>query len=79
LTNINHVMDLERAIHQMGEGTGRDTAFDDAITLETVADSYVFSYETDGSLDPVVAFNAALGELKNRFDNLGEELMTAFA
>ena len=72
-------MDLEQALHQVGEGTGRDTDFDDAITLETVDDAYVFSYETDGSLDPVVAFNAALGELKNRFDNLGEDLMSALA
>ena len=35
-------------------------------------------YEIDGSLDPV-AFNAALEELKNRFNNLSEELASALA
>jgi len=79
LTNINHVMDLEKALHQVGEGTGRETAFDDAITLETVDGSYIFSYETDGSLSPVDAFNAALDELKNRFNNLSEDLTSALA
>ncbi|DAC68647.1 MAG TPA: hypothetical protein D7I13_03375, partial [Candidatus Poseidoniales archaeon] len=66
-------------LHQVGEGTGRETAFDDAITLETVDGSYIFSYETDGSLSPVDAFNAALDELKNRFNNLSEDLTSALA
>ena len=79
LTDVNHVMDLEKALHQVGEGTGREAAFDDAITLEPVEGSYVFSYETDGSLDPKVAFNAALEELKHRFNNLSEELTSALA
>ncbi len=79
LTDVNHVMDLEKALHQVGEGTGREAAFDDAITLEPVEGSYVFSYETDGSLDPKVAFNAALEELKHRFNNLSEELASALA
>ena len=79
LTDINHVMDLEKALHQVGEGTGREEAFDDAITLEPVEGAYVFSYETDGSLDPVTAFNMALKELKARFDNLGEDLASALA
>ena len=79
LTDVNHVMDLEKALHQVGEGTGREAAFDDAITFEPVEGSYVFSYETDGSLDPKVAFNAALEELKHRFNNLSEELASALA
>ena len=79
LTDINHVMDLEKALHQVGEGTGREDAFDDAITLEPVDGAYVFSYETDGSLDPVTAFNMALDELKNRFNNLSEDLASALA
>lgn len=79
LTDINHVMDLEKALHQVGEGTGREEAFDDAITLEPVDGAYVFSYETDGSLDPVTAFNMALDELKNRFNNLSEDLASALA
>jgi DNA-directed RNA polymerase subunit D len=79
ITNVNHVMDLEDALHQVGEGTGRENAFDDAITLETVDGAYVFTYETDGSLDPVSAFNLALDELKNRFSALSEDLSSALA
>ena len=77
LTDINHVMDLEKALHQVGPGTGREGDFDDAITLEPVDGAYVFSYETDGSLDPVTAFNMALDELKSRFENLSEDLASA--
>ena len=79
ITNVNHVMDLENALHQVGEGTGRDIAFDGAITLETVDGAYVLTYETDGSLDPVTAFNMALDELKNRFNALSEDLSSALA
>ena len=79
ITNINHVMDLENALHQVGEGTGRENDFDGAITLETVDGAYVFTYETDGSLDPVMAFNMALDELKNRFNALSEDLSSALA
>ena len=79
VTDINHVMDLEKALHQVGPGTGRESDFDDAITLEPVDGAYVFSYETDGSLDPVTAFNMALDELKNRFDGLSEDLASALA
>ncbi len=79
LTDINHVMDLEKALHQVGPGTGREGDFDDAITLETVDGAYVFSYETDGSLDPVTAFNMALDELKTRFEDLSEDLASALA
>ena len=77
LTDVNHVMDLEKALHQVGPGTGREGDFDDAITLEPVDGAYVFSYETDGSLDPVTAFNMALDELKSRFESLSEDLASA--
>ncbi len=79
VTDINHVMDLEKALHQVGAGTGREEDFDDAITLEPVEGAYVFSYETDGSLDPVTAFNMALEELKNRFTSLSDDLASALA
>ena len=79
VTDINHVMDLEKALHQVGPGTGREGDFDDAITLEPVDGAYVFSYETDGSLDPVTAFNMALDELKNRFEGLSDDLASALA
>ncbi len=79
VTNINHVLDLEKALHQVGPGTGRDADFDDAITMEPVDGAFVFSYETDGSLDPVTAFNMALNELSKRFNNLSEDLASALA
>ena len=79
VTNINHVMDLEKALHQVGPGTGREGDFDDAITMEPVDGAFVFSYETDGSLDPVTAFNMALSELSQRFTDLNEDLASALA
>lgn len=79
VTDVNHVMDLEKALHQVGPGTGREGDFDDAITMEPVDGAYVFTYETDGSLDPVTAFNMALDELSKRFVNLSEDLASALA
>tara|TARA_B100000963_G_scaffold361292_1_gene395962 strand:- start:4197 stop:5123 length:927 start_codon:yes stop_codon:yes gene_type:complete len=75
--DVNTVMDLERALHQVGPGTGRDADFDGAITLEQVEGEYVLSYETDGSLDPVTVFNLAMDELSNRFAGLNEEIGVA--
>ena len=75
--DVNTVMDLERALHQVGPGTGRDADFDGAITLEPVEGDYVLSYETDGSLDPVTAFNLAMNELSSRFAGLSEEISAA--
>ena len=79
MTDINHLMDLEKALHQVGPGTNRDVDFDDAITLEPVEGAYIFSYETDGSLTPEQAFNGAMEELQGRFDNLANEIERAFA
>jgi len=79
VTNINHVMDLEKALHQVGHGTGREADFADGIVMETVDNAYVFSYETDGSLDPVTAFNMALDELADRFDTIKQQLDGALA
>ena len=75
--DVNVVMDLERALHQVGPGTGRDADFDGAITLEPVDGSYILTYETDGSMNPVVAFNLAMDELTNRFTGLNEEIKSA--
>ena len=77
--DINHVFDLENALHQVGPGTGRDADFDDAITMETVEGSYVFSFESDGSYDPKTTFNLAMAELQSRFENLTADFDKAFA
>ena len=64
---------------QIGVGlqVTRDADFDGAITLEPVEGDYVLSYETDGSLDPVTAFNLAMNELSSRFAGLSEEISAA--
>ena len=79
MTDINHLMDLEMALHQVGPGTNRDGDFDDAITFEPVEGAYIFNYETDGSPTPEQAFNGAMDELQGRFDNLAIEIERAFA
>lgn len=79
VTNINHVMDLEKALHQVGPGTGREEDFDNAIVMQPVDGAFVFSYETDGALDPVTAFNMALSELSQRFTQLKEDVASALA
>jgi len=79
VTNINHVIDLEKALHQVGPGTGREEDFDNAIIMQPVDRAFVFSYETDGALDPVTAFNMALSELSQRFTELKEDVASALA
>ena len=79
ITDVDHIFDLEKAIHQVGAGTGRDGDFDNAITFEKVENSFVFTFETDGSLTPEQAFNGAMKELKGRFDNLSDEIERAIA
>jgi DNA-directed RNA polymerase subunit D len=81
ITDINYIIDLQKAIHQVGAGTGRDgkKGFDDAITFEKIDNAFVFTFETDGSLTPVQAFNGAIKELKGRFENLSGEIERAIA
>ena len=78
VTNVDHVIDLEKAMHQVGPGTGREEAFDGAIELNEVENSYILSFETDGRMDPVTVFNRAMFELNTRFESLGQEIVDAF-
>ena len=75
--DVNTAVDIEKALHQVGPGTGRDADFANAITMEEVEGSYVLSYETDGSLDPTTAFNLAMDELSTRFTGLNEDINSA--
>ena len=77
--DVSTVLDLEKALHQVGHGTGRDADFDEAIVLNKVDGSFVFSFETDGSMAPEAVFNSAIEELKSRFTDLGDDLGRAFA
>jgi DNA-directed RNA polymerase subunit D len=78
-TDVDSVLDLERALHQVGYGTGREDAFDSAITMEDLEGEYVFSFESDGALSPEQIFNQACEELVSRFDKITGEIDTAFA
>ncbi len=78
-SDVDSVLDLERALHQVGYGTGRDEAFDGAITLEDVDGEYIFSFESDGALSPEEVFNQACAELVSRFEKITGEVDTAFA
>ena len=78
-TDVDSVLDLERALHQVGYGTNRDEAFDNAITMEDIEGEYVFSFESDGSLSPENVFNQACDELVSRFDKITGEIDTALA
>ena len=78
-TDVDSVLDLERAMHQVGYGTNRDDAFDNAITLEDIEGEYIFSYESDGSLSPEEVFNQACEELSSRFGKINGEIDTALA
>ena len=78
-TDVDSVLDLERALHQVGHGTGRDEAFDSAITMENMDGEYIFSFESDGALTPEEVFNQACGELVSRFENITGEVDTALA
>lgn len=78
-TDVDSVLDLERALHQVGYGTGREDAFDNAITMEELEGEYIFSFESDGSLSPEQIFNQACEELVSRFDKITGEIDTALA
>ena len=74
MTDIEDVEKLKNALNHVGPGTEEEALFANAITLEEVENEFIFTYETDGSLNPLEAFNAACGELANRFRRLESEL-----
>ena len=78
-TDVNAVLDLERALHQVGPGTGRDADFDNAISLEDIDGEYIFSFESDGALSPEEIFNRACTELVSRFEKITGEIDSALA
>ncbi|MGB1588848.1 MAG: DNA-directed RNA polymerase subunit D [Candidatus Poseidoniaceae archaeon] len=78
-TDVDAVLDLEKALHQVGYGTGREEAFADAIVMEDIPGEYVFSFESDGSLAPEEIFNRACQELVSRFDKISGEIDIALA
>ena len=66
-------------MHQVGDGTGREGDFDNAIIFEEVPGEFILTFEGDGALDPVTIFNYAIKELASRFDKIQEEVDLALA
>ena len=75
--NINDVIDLQKAMHQVGYGTGREDEFANAITLEEIPGEFVLTYDGDGSLEPAEIFNQACKELAGRFNTIQEDINLA--
>lgn len=78
-TDVDSVLDLERALQQVGYGTGREEDFDNAIVMEDIEGEYVFSFESDGSMPAEEIFNRACEELVSRFEKITGEIDAAFA
>jgi DNA-directed RNA polymerase subunit D len=78
-TDVDSVLDLERALQQVGYGTGREDDFDNAIIMEDIEGEYVFSFESDGSMPAEEIFNKACEELVSRFEKITGEIDAAFA
>ena len=78
-TDVDSVLDLERALQQVGYGTGREEEFDNAIVMEDIEGEYVFSFESDGSMPAEEIFNRACEELVSRFEKITGEIDAAFA
>ena len=74
----NSTEDIE-IIANDGVDNNGDGDFDDAIILNQIDGSYIFSFESDGSMPGSTIFNLALEELKSRFQNISEDLGRAFA
>ena len=78
-SDVDAVLDLERALQQVGYGTGRDGDFDNAIIMEDIEGEYVFSFESDGSMPAEEIFNKACEELVSRFEKITGEIDAALA
>jgi DNA-directed RNA polymerase subunit D len=77
--DIDDVIALQRATHQVGTGTGREDDFDNAIIFEEVPGEFILTFEGDGALDPTTIFNCAIKELASRFDKIQQEVDLALA
>lgn len=79
IEDVDTVLELEKALHQVGPGTGRDGDFAEAISFEKVPGAFVFSFEADGSLSPENVLSEAMRELADRFTGIQEDLAKALA
>ena len=77
--DIDDVIALQRAMHQVGAGTGREDDFDNAIIFEDIPGEFILTFESDGALSPTAIFNCAIKELASRFDKIQQEVDLALA
>jgi len=77
LKDVDKVATLTDELNHVGDGTEALRDFDDAITLEEVSGEYILEFETDGSMNPRVAFEKAVEELAGRFGSLEQEIKSA--
>ena len=77
LKDIEKVAVLTDELNHVGEGTEASREFGDAVTLEEVPGEFILEFETDGSMEPKVAFMKAVEELAGRFGSLEQDLSTA--
>ena len=77
LKDIEKVAVLTDELNHVGEGTEASREFGDAVTLEEVPGEFILEFETDGSMEPKVAFMKAVEELAGRFGSLEQELAAA--
>jgi len=77
LKDIDKVAILVDELNHVGEGTEASREFSDAVTLEEVSGEFILEFETDGSMEPKVAFMKAVEELAGRFGSLEQDLATA--
>ena len=73
LEDYHKVQELKAQLHHVGEGTEESRTFKDAITLEDISGEFILSFETDGSMTPKTAFNMAVKELAEKFDNIEQD------
>ena len=74
LKDIERVAVLTDELNHVGEGTEASREFGDAVTLEEVPGEFILEFETDGSMEPKVAFMKAVEELSGRFGSLEQDL-----
>ena len=77
LKDIEKVAVLTEELNHVGEGTEASREFGDAVTLEEVPGEFILEFETDGSMEPKVAFMKAVEELAGRFGSLEQDLAAA--
>ena len=77
LKDIEKVAVLTDELNHVGEGTEASREFGDAVTLEEVPGEFILEFETDGSMEPKVAFMKAVEELAGRFGSLEKDLAAA--